>query len=84
MPPVTHTGTRQNPAARAGAGSGSTPQAYHRAPHTTPTSGKAQSAYRIFFSFQSNCGIGRAENMANATAIVCKAVTGLHFLYIPL
>ena len=74
-------GTRQNPAARAATGSGSTPQTHHSAPHTTPTSGKAQSAYRIFFSFQSNCGIGRAENMANATAIVCKAVTDLHFLY---
>ena len=57
------------------------PHRHHSAPHTAPTSGKAQSAYRIFFAFQSNCGIGRAENMANATAMVCKAVIIFRFLY---
>lgn len=77
MPPVTHTGIRQNPAARAKSGKGRAPHRHHSAPITTPMSGNAQRAYRMFFSFQANCGIGSAENMANATAIVCKAVIGL-------
>ena len=67
-------------AANTAAGSGSTPQTHHSAPHTTPTSGKAQSEYRMFFLFQSNCGTGTAENMANATAIVCKTVMGVFLL----
>ena len=70
MPPVTQTGIRQNPAAWAASGSGSAPHRHHSAPQITPTSGNAQSAYRIFFSFQSNCGTGSAENMASATAMV--------------
>lgn len=68
---------RQKPAARTMAGSGRLAHTHHSTPLSTPTSGKAQSEYRMFFSFQSNCGTGTAENMANATAIVCKTVMGV-------
>ena len=67
-------------AARTMAGSGRLAHTHHSTPHSTPTSGKAQSEYRMFFSFQSNCGTGTAENMANATAIVCKTVMGVPLL----
>ena len=74
MPPVTQTGIRQKPAARAAPGRGSTPHRNHSSPMTTPMSGKAHIAYRMFFSVQLNCGTGTAENMANATATVCKTI----------
>ena len=47
---------------------------HHNPPHTAPMSGNAHSAYRMFFWLHSNCGVGIAENIANATAIVCKIV----------
>ena len=42
--PVTHTGSRQKPAAFAMAGRGSAPHRHHSAPMTTPMSGKAHKA----------------------------------------
>ena len=67
MPPVTSTGARHSPAARSKSGNESraakAAQPHQARPHTTPTSGKAHSAYRMFFSFHTGCGTGTAENM---------------------
>ena len=71
---MTQTGIRQNPAAFAGIGRGRAPHRHHSPPMTAPMSGKAHMAYRMFFWFHANCGTGRAENMAKATAMVCNPI----------
>ena len=49
----------------------------HAAPMTAPISGKAHSAYLILRFVHANCGMGIAENIENATAIVSNISTSL-------